>query len=59
MTAALKRSELANVSGQYFAGSKRVVTKNKFNTEQNRRLLWDLSLHALRSAVASPALQAG
>lgn len=39
--------ELATVSGHYFAASKPVATKNRFDTKENRALLWDLSIEAL------------
>jgi retinol dehydrogenase-12 len=46
--------EVTGISGQYFAKSKRVAVKNKFDTAENRALLWDLSLKAAeKGAVAS------
>ena len=41
-------SELWKVTGKYFANSKSAVIRAKFNTEENRKLLWDstmISLH--------------
>jgi NAD(P)-dependent dehydrogenase (short-subunit alcohol dehydrogenase family) len=38
--------EVKGISGQYFAKSKRRAVKNKFDTPENRALLWDLSLNA-------------
>lgn len=39
--------DLAAVSGQSFTSSKKVATKNKFDTKDNRALLWELSTKAL------------
>jgi len=39
--------EVKGISGQYFTNSKSAAVKNKFDTAENRALLWDLSLHAL------------
>jgi retinol dehydrogenase 12 len=39
--------DVAGVSGHYFTSSKKTATKNKFDTEGNRALLWDLSVEAL------------
>src|SRR5919198_711160 len=38
--------EVRGISGQYFAKSRRRAVKNKFDTPENRGLLWDLSLNA-------------
>lgn len=38
---------LREVSGHYFTRSKRVTTKNNFDTEDNRALLWNLSTSAV------------
>lgn len=46
--------ELANVSGQYFTKSKRTVTKNEFDTEENRARLWDISMASVRDAAGPP-----
>jgi retinol dehydrogenase-12 len=32
-----------NVTGKYFANSRQAKTKNKFDTPQNRKVLWDIS----------------
>jgi NAD(P)-dependent dehydrogenase (short-subunit alcohol dehydrogenase family) len=45
--------QVRNVSGAYFARSRKTATKNKFDTEENRALLWDLSLKSVQSAVAA------
>jgi hypothetical protein len=39
--------EVNGVSGRYFVNSKATKTKNKFDTPENRALLWDLSAKAL------------
>jgi NAD(P)-dependent dehydrogenase (short-subunit alcohol dehydrogenase family) len=44
--------EVKGISGQYFTKSKRAVVKNKFDTAENRALLWDLSLNATEEAAA-------
>lgn len=36
------------ISGKYFSHSKIVTTKNKFNTKENRELLWDISMKSLQ-----------
>jgi retinol dehydrogenase 12 len=41
-------SDVAALSGRYFADGKPKPVKSKFNTEKNRALLWDTSLDALR-----------
>jgi retinol dehydrogenase-12 len=51
--------EVREVSGGYFAKSKKTATKNRFDTEENRALLWDLSLESLRQGAATSARQAG
>jgi retinol dehydrogenase 12 len=38
--------ELANISGSYFAGGKATAVKSKFNTAENRALLWQISQEA-------------
>ena len=47
--------EVTGISGQYFANakSKRVAVGNKFDTAENRALLWDLSLNATREGAAT------
>jgi retinol dehydrogenase 12 len=47
--------EVTGISGQYFAKSKRVAVKNKFDTPENRALLWDLSLKAAQLGAAIAA----
>jgi len=42
--------EVNNVSGKYFKNSKAVATKNKFNTKENRELLWDISMKQLQKS---------
>jgi NAD(P)-dependent dehydrogenase (short-subunit alcohol dehydrogenase family) len=39
--------DVDRVSGHYFTSSKKTATKNKFDTAENRALLWDLSAKAL------------
>jgi NAD(P)-dependent dehydrogenase (short-subunit alcohol dehydrogenase family) len=39
--------ELSQVSGQYFAGSRPAEVKNRFDTPENRALLWDLSARSV------------
>ena len=43
--------EVRGISGQYFARSKRAAVKNRFDTAENRALLWSLS----SKAVAEPS----
>src|ERR1700756_203468 len=38
--------DVSQVSGQYFANAKTKKVKNAFNTQENRNLLWSLSLDA-------------
>jgi NAD(P)-dependent dehydrogenase (short-subunit alcohol dehydrogenase family) len=46
--------EVKRVSGQYFKKSKTAPVKSKFDTAENRALLWDLSLNTMeRGAVAA------
>ena len=51
-------SELRGVSGQYFTKSKRAPVKNKFDTAENRALLWDLSSHAVTERATTAARRA-
>ncbi len=51
--------EVRAVSGGYFAKSKKTATKNRFDTEENRSLLWELSLESVREGAAPPARRAG
>jgi NAD(P)-dependent dehydrogenase (short-subunit alcohol dehydrogenase family) len=50
---------VGQVSGGYFTSSKRTPTTNRFDTQENRALLWDLSLRSLEQAAAVPARRAG
>ncbi|MBV9325545.1 MAG: SDR family oxidoreductase [Chloroflexi bacterium] len=50
--------ELKGISGQYFTKSKRAAVKNKFDTAENRALLWDLSLNAAEKGAATGARRA-
>ena len=51
--------EVKGISGQYFANSKRAAVKNKFDTPENRALLWELSLKAAQLGAAIAARGAG
>ncbi|MBV8719346.1 MAG: SDR family NAD(P)-dependent oxidoreductase [Chloroflexi bacterium] len=51
-------AEVKGISGQYFAKSKRSAVKNKFDTTANRALLWNLSLNAVESHLATPVRRA-
>src|SRR5919197_5188771 len=50
--------EVKGVSGQYFVKSKRAPVKNKFDTAENRALLWDLSSHAVTERATTAARRA-
>ena len=50
--------EVKGISGQYFAKSKTAPVTNKFDTVENRALLWDLSLNALTAGKESAATAA-
>jgi NAD(P)-dependent dehydrogenase (short-subunit alcohol dehydrogenase family) len=41
--------DVAGVSGQYFTRSKVTPARSRFDTDENRALLWDLSLAAIGS----------
>jgi len=43
--------EVNNISGKYFKNSKAVATKNKFNTKENRELLWNISMKQLQKSL--------
>ena len=45
------------MTGQYFTSSRPSAVKNKFDTEENRALLWELSMKALHvdDLIAAPA----
>ncbi len=47
--------ELRATTGQYFASSRPATAKNRFDTEENRALLWDLSLKSVREDAALAA----
>lgn len=51
--------EVHGISGQYFAKSKIAAVKNRFDTAENRALLWDLSVHAAEEGGATAARRAG
>jgi retinol dehydrogenase 12 len=51
--------EVKGVSGQYFTRSKRTEAKNKFDTEENRALLWDLSLKSVQEDAPAVVRRAG
>jgi NAD(P)-dependent dehydrogenase (short-subunit alcohol dehydrogenase family) len=51
--------ELATVTGQYFTRSKQTKAKNKFDTEENRALLWELSEKSLQMGAAAVAHRVG
>lgn len=40
--------DVSAVSGEYFTRSRRTEARNRFDTPENRALLWDLSLQSLR-----------
>ena len=50
--------EVKGISGQYFVNSKRAAVKNKFDTPENRALLWDLSLNAVDAGAGTMARRA-
>ena len=50
--------EVKGISGQYFAKSTRAPVTNKFDTVENRALLWDLSLNAAGEGAATAARRA-
>jgi hypothetical protein len=39
-----------NVTGEFFAGCKRQNIKTKFNTDENKILLWNMSMKSLHKA---------
>jgi NAD(P)-dependent dehydrogenase (short-subunit alcohol dehydrogenase family) len=51
--------ELSDVTGHYFTNSKKTATANKFDTEKNRSLLWDLSMKSLRDGALTTEHWAG
>jgi NAD(P)-dependent dehydrogenase (short-subunit alcohol dehydrogenase family) len=50
--------EVKDSTGQYFTQSKRAAVKNKFDTPENRALLWDLSWKAAEGGAATAARRA-
>jgi len=50
--------ELRGVSGEYFASGKPTIAHNRYDTEENRALLWQLSEEAVRASAASRAREA-
>ena len=48
--------DLRTVSGKYFTQRKETNVKTTFNTESNRKLLWDLSMKSLRLDEGSAAI---
>jgi retinol dehydrogenase 12 len=50
--------DVEGISGQYFAKLKRVAVKSKFNTAENRRLLWDLTTKATEEDALAAARRA-
>lgn len=46
------------ISGQYFSRSKRAPVKSKFDTAENRALLWDLSLNAVEHGAVTAGRRA-
>jgi retinol dehydrogenase 12 len=51
-------AEVGGVSGKYFARSRQREFRTAFDTENNRRQLWDLSMRSLRLEEATPATAA-
>jgi retinol dehydrogenase 12 len=47
--------EVKGISGQYFVKSKPAAVKNKFDTAENRELLWDLSVNATEKGAVAVA----
>lgn len=47
--------DLEGVSGAYFTRSTRTEASNRFDTDENREVLWDLSLRSLRERRAMDA----
>lgn len=49
--------EVSGMSGHYFTNSKKTEATNRFDTEDNRALLWELSLKALHITAPAPAVR--
>jgi retinol dehydrogenase-12 len=47
--------DVVGVSGGYFTRCRRTEAKNRFDTEENRELLWNLSLESVRERGARAA----
>jgi NAD(P)-dependent dehydrogenase (short-subunit alcohol dehydrogenase family) len=52
-------AEVSGISGEYFTRSRRTPVKNKFDTAENRALLWDLTSNAVEHGAAVAARRAG
>ena len=50
--------EVKGISGKYFAKSRIAAVKNKFDTAENRALLWDLTVKAAEGGAATPVRRA-
>ena len=50
--------EVKGISGKYFAKSRIAAVKNKFDTAENRTLLWDLTVKAAEGRAATPVRRA-
>jgi NAD(P)-dependent dehydrogenase (short-subunit alcohol dehydrogenase family) len=51
--------DVKGVSGQYFTNSTRKDVRNKFDTAENRALLWELSLKSTQEDAATTLRRAG
>ena len=51
--------DVKGVSGRYFTSSKKRAVRNKFDTAENRLLLWELSLKSVHDGAAMPVSQGG
>jgi NAD(P)-dependent dehydrogenase (short-subunit alcohol dehydrogenase family) len=49
---------VSGITGQYFASSRQTPVKNKFNTAENRALLWELTSNAVERGAAVVARRA-
>jgi NAD(P)-dependent dehydrogenase (short-subunit alcohol dehydrogenase family) len=50
--------EVKGISGKYFTKSRIAAVKNKFDTAENRALLWDLTVDAAKVRAATPVRRA-
>ena len=48
-------TEVSNISGRYFVNARERSTRNSFDTEGNRALLWEISLSAVRQHLPAAA----